>query len=263
MPKYFMLQAPVFRRYDMAAARYPLFKDPRSRAGPINCLVIEADPDPGEIATGGSRKAFGQLGQVAAECGEIATLLRDAGAPHGVGLVDHFRLDPQCTPGESSDVRRALLDRLKQRTWHAVHFAGHVMHDRDAKSANLVLSASRGALLDVKEFVDALPGTQFVFLSSCRSADSYVVMRAAEAFVPAILGFRWTVRDDAAASFARAFYHELFDEHDNSYKYLEYAFRDARKAIYDQNNDDSTWASPVLVMQLEQSPVRTIREAAL
>jgi hypothetical protein len=37
---------PIYRRYDMLlGSRFPLFKDRASRRGPVNCLLIEANPE--------------------------------------------------------------------------------------------------------------------------------------------------------------------------------------------------------------------------
>jgi hypothetical protein len=115
-----------------------------------------------------------------------------------------------------------------------------------------VLSADKGSVLRVDGFSKLLLGTQFLFLSCCRSADSNLIMRAVEQFVPAVLGFRWSVDDVGAEQFARAFYTELFNRSNSRYKYLEFAFRDARKHLYDNDKNDPTWASPMLVLQLKQ-----------
>ena len=245
-PKYWMLHAPVFRRcQDRPGTRYPLFKDTESRRGPVDCLVIEADAAPGMI----EGKVFPALREVQAEVADVCETLGRDRASDGIGVVERLRLE--AVEGNAQALRDAVMRKLRERRWQLVHFAGHAtMFD---KTAALVLSADRECVLAIEDLVERLPYLQFLYLSSCRSADSYFVLRAAERSVPAVLGYRWTVPDGAAAGFAHTFYRELFDRADSSYKYLEYAFRDARKAVYENNPADSTWASPVLVMQLKQA----------
>ena len=245
-PRYWMLHAPVFRRCDeRAATRYPLFRDAESGERQVDCLVIEADPAPAVI----EGKTFAMLGRVHDEGRDVCeTLCRDK-ARDGIGVVERLQLD--AIPGDAAALREAVFGKLRERRWRLVHFAGHATVA--GTTPGLVLSADRASILPIEHLVERLPELQFLYLSSCRSADGYFVLRAAERCVPAVLGYRWTVPDGAAAQFAHAFYHELFDRGGSSYKYLEYAFRDARKATYEKNPADSTWASPILVMQLKQA----------
>jgi CHAT domain-containing protein len=245
-PRYWMLHAPVFRRCnERAGTRYPLFRDEGNRERPVDCLVIEADPAPAVI----DGRTFALLGKVHEEGADVCALLARDKPSDGIGVVERLQLGT--IAGDASALREAVCRKLCERRWRLVHFAGHAAVANNV--AGLVLSADRASIMPIEDLVERLPEVQFLYLSSCRSADSYFVLRAAERSVPAVLGFRWTVPDGAAADFAHAFYRELFDRTDSSYKYLEYAFRDARKAIYERNPADSTWASPVLVMQLKQA----------
>ncbi len=51
-PDFWMLKAPIFRKYEQRADQYPLFKDKKSRYEPFDCLLIQAcarpfvSPDP-------------------------------------------------------------------------------------------------------------------------------------------------------------------------------------------------------------------------
>lgn len=258
---YWMLRAPMFRRYANSIPTTPLFKDGASRAGPITCLVIEADPSGGTIGN----RSFSMLPQITQETESIAATLERNPALHGIGKVNRVRLSE--VSGNKDAVIAALYKELTKHQWNLVHFAGHVASlsraslsgasslnggVEDEKVAALVLSANRGCALDVANFVNKLDGTQFLFMSSCRSADSYVVAHAAKEHIPAVLGFRWTVGDKSAAAFADAFYRRLFSRGGGSYKFLEYAFRDARKFTYQKDVNDPTWASPVLMMQMRE-----------
>jgi hypothetical protein len=244
-PSFWMLNAPVYRRHDAAGARYPLFKDRTSREGPINCLVITADPQAGNIPDGEWAQPFAPLGEIEAEAKDIVAILNNANNTKGNGRVEHLSL-----ANLDADPIDTLNAKLSECTWHLVHFAGHgIKSTRD--EAGLVLVAERGGVIRIADLANKLIGTQFLFLNSCRSADSHFVTKAVEHLVPAVLGFRWSVSDVGGANFARAFYTALFDPAVN--RYLEYAFMRARKAIHDKNSSDPTWASPVLVMQLDQA----------
>jgi len=243
-PAYWMLRAPIFRRYECAMAHPPLFKDPASREGPINFLVIEADPAPGNVPDGEWSGEFAPLPGLATEAGDLVAIFEKARNASGGGVVDRLSLAE--VEGDPID---AVLRKLRERHWHIVHFAGHGTVSAGGK-AGLVLVPYRDGVLPVADLANKLVGTQFLFLNCCRSGDSYFVMRAVESLVPAVLGFRWTVPDASGANFARAFYEALFERGEPSYKYLEYAFMRARRAIHDRNSSDPTWASPMLVMQL-------------
>jgi hypothetical protein len=244
-PAFWMLNAPVFRRHDSAGARYPLFKDGASREGPINCLVITADPQAGNIPDGEWTHGFAPLGEIEDEAKDIVAILEKARGAHGEGRVKHLSL---------ADVDTNPVDKvnkiLSECPWHLVHFAGHGMISAGG-DAGLVLAPERGGVIRIADLASKLVGTQFLFLNSCRSADSYFVTKAVEHLVPAVLGFRWSVSDVGGANFAREFYKALFDPAVN--RYLEYAFMRARKAIHKKNPGDPTWASPVLVMQLDRA----------
>ena len=247
-PSYWMLKAPISRRYDLPGARYPLFKDHPSREGPINVLVIDADPSAGNVPDDEWARDFAPLPEIDREASDLVTIFetaRDRGGRGGV--VDRLsvaRID--------DDPVAAVFAKLSERHWHVVHFAGHGVWSAARKEAGLVLVPERGGVLRVEDLANKLIGTQFLFLNSCRSADSYFVMHAVRQYVPAVLGFRWSVSDKGGADFARAFYAALFDGTRASYKYLEYAFMHARRIIHDRDSSDPTWASPVLVMQLSQ-----------
>ncbi|KQP13694.1 CHAT domain-containing protein [Pseudorhodoferax sp. Leaf267] len=239
---YWMLQAPVFRRYESTTAYPPLFKDHESRHGLINCLVIEADGKAGNVPDGhGGGQGFDRLPHCETECREIVqTLTRAANCD-----VTHLRVQ-----GLGADVATPVLELLRERRWHLVHFSGHLSGDH-AQQAGLVLRADRGGILPVQQLVRQLGRTQLLFLSSCRSASAKVVMQAVEHHVPALLGFQWPIDDGAASRFAQTFYRLLFDPQDSCHRYLEYAFMKARKAAYAHAPEHPSWVAPVLLMQMD------------
>ena len=259
--KYWMLVSPIFRRYyRQNVSRPPLFQDAASERGPINCLVIAAEPKPGILGD----KAFSLLRYLGTEAAKVLEVLARNKA-HGNGDMDFF--DLATVNGDRDQVVSALYEKLKEKPWHLVHFAGHVgvpprallggkqslsEQEKEDKASSLILSPSRKIALDVANFLNKLELTQFLFMSSCRSADGYVIASAARESIPAVLGFRWTVDDKKAAQFAERFYAQLFSQ-GRCFKSLEYAFRDARRLTYEADVNDPTWASPVLMMQLRQT----------
>jgi hypothetical protein len=248
--EHWMLTVPIFRKYPPAGQRLPLFKDVASRQGKIDCLIIEADREGGVVTFGEGETSLATLPNVEHEARDIARLLNLAhDRNQGVGVVKHVRIGDEIARGH--DPVHFVLDLMRNSQWHLIHFAGHAVHSRN--EAALVLSADRNSVLPINTFSKHVVAAQFIFLSCCRSAHSSLIMRMAEQAVPAILGFRWRVDDAGAASFAHAFYTELFNPGNPYYKYLEYAFRDARKYVYDSNSRDPTWASPMLVLQMKQA----------
>lgn len=253
--KYWMLTSPILRRYHASnVTRLPLFQGESSQP-PINCLVIAADAAGGIIGS----DEFGPLDNIGKETAEIEALL-EARHANGIGKVERFDIGQQT--GKAAEVIRKLYAKLEEEHWHLVHFAGHVgfvprglvggpmadkVIERDDRVGALILSPSRRIAIDAVNFVNKLESAQFLYLNSCRSADNYLLANAARERIPAVLGFRWTVGDDSAASFASIFYTKLFSK-GRSYKSLEYAFRDARSATHKNDENDPTWASPVLMM---------------
>lgn len=256
---YWMLHSPIFRRHQRhSTSRQPLFQDEASRTGPINCLIVVADPRGGILG----HKTFALLRHSAQEGKALREILDRDRDTHGITTDILDLADVQ------GDIVEALYAKLKERDWHLVHFTGHVASlprallagktgalseaERADLVSSMILSPSRKVALDVANFVNKLGKTQFLFMSSCRSADGYVIATAARDQIPAVLGYRWTVNDERAAAFARRFYEQLLAR-GRSYKSLEYAFRNARQLTHHRDVNDPTWASPVLMMQQREA----------
>jgi hypothetical protein len=271
--EHWMLKVPIFRKYPPAGRRLPLFKDIASRQGSINCLIIEADAQGGIVNFAGRDISLQSLSKTQEETERIESILAQAcQTDNGRGVVKRVRISEAV--GLRVDPRTYVLDVLRGGNWNLVHFAGHAVQSvkpeesagaarsptatargQRAAQAALVLSADQDCVLPIEMFCQHLGATQFLFLSCCRSAESSLIMRLTEKLVPAVLGYRWRVDDAGASDFADFFYTELFNRTNSHYKYLEYAFRDARRKLYDRNNDDPTWASPMLVLQMKQAEV--------
>jgi DNA-binding NarL/FixJ family response regulator len=240
--EFWVLNAPIFRRYAQPMALPPLFKerDPASRNKPINCLIIEADGEPGIVVdASGIDESFPRLKHLKGEADAVEAILRR----HAGGKVERLSLAEV-----DGDLRACVVAKLGELQWHVVHFCGHV--GGDAEHAGLVLRADAAGVLPVKKLADALTRTQLLFLSSCRSASTRIVMHAVRRLVSAVVGFQWVIDDQAASEFAIGFYDQLFSTADAHARDLEYALLKARRKIYKQHPEHPSWVAPVLVMQM-------------
>jgi hypothetical protein len=241
---YWMLRAPVFRRYQRTGTTYPLFKDRETRNVPINCLVVEASGMGGHVG-GKWDTDLENLDGVADEAKTVEGILRREKEDNGtIQRLEVFRADDHADPVE------ALEKLLESGVWHLVHFAGHALRMQD--TGGLVLKATDKGVMSATHFANLVENkVRFLYLSSCRSADAFFVMKLVERRVPAVLGFRWPVGDQGAQDFARHYYQILFGD-PVSRRFIEYAFLKARKKLFERDEGDPTWAAPVLVMQLER-----------
>jgi hypothetical protein len=243
---FWMLKAPITRQYNVAGDQRPLFKDEKSRRGPVNCLILEADADAGDIAEPRWRHSLNALPELDGEAAAVVRILEEARAAGlGVGRVQRLKISR-----EDDDPIQTVLHALDDGTvWHLVHFAGHGVLDAECQPG-LVLVARDGGVLPFDALTAKLRRTQLLFVSSCRSAGPAFLMRVVDNVVPAVLGYRWKVHDFGAARFAAAFYEALFNRGAASFKSLEYAILEARKKAYGDRADEITWASPLLVTQM-------------
>ena len=244
--EFWMLRAPIVRQYTSSRDPPPLFKDEPSLRGPINCLVIDADPSAGDIDDGDGdwRGHLNVLSESRNEASEIFNVLEAAGPSCGIGRVKRLALDKR-----TSDLSAEVLACLDEGPWHLVHFVGHGVVSKHG-AAGLVLAALPSGVLTFNRLTARLRRTQFLFVSTCQSADPSFLTSAIHDVVPALLGYRWPVRDYGAARFAASFYGALFMRGQKSFKSLEYAFLCARQEAYRLRPDQTTWASPLLLTQL-------------
>jgi CHAT domain-containing protein len=251
-----MLTSPTVRRYSVQgdpskknATRLPLYSAKKQRDEKVNCLIIAADPQYKEIVEGNWAGQYWRLEDIQSEAEKIAAFLqgkRDkVGADCEVGEVGDVRLID--LEGKSINIQKTVLDALGEKDWHIVHFAGHGVIGKDGTAA-LMLSPRLGEALKFLDLANALTGTQFLFVSSCRSADSTFIENAISSSIPAVIGYRWEVKDDEAAALAEEFYTALFTK-GQTYKSVEKALLFARKQALKFNAAGNTWASPVLLTQ--------------
>jgi hypothetical protein len=256
-----MLTAPIYRRYNnRVTPRVPLFKDPASRQNYVNCLIIESDVE-GKIPYP-IDAMFSRLEGVAREAQALEDYFTEQRRRFRLGEVKRYPRDFEKAPEKYVE---GLEKALSGQRWNMVHYIGHskraVTGRVDERTMMNVTEAAGYLVLPPREpypmnrFVDFLKqaNTQFLFLSSCEAAN-YEFLWEASREVPAVLGYRWPVADGDAREFATVFYQKLFE----GTRFLEYAFANARREMYDRikrktayrSEQPSVWASPVLLMQI-------------
>ncbi|HYK90725.1 MAG TPA: CHAT domain-containing protein [Acidobacteriota bacterium] len=258
---FWMLKAPIYRRLRNEAPtdRYPLFQG-ATQAGPINCLIIEAQVDglvPSLKTPDGKPLTYQPLPNVPLEAGWLEEFLKANQEKFGLGQILRISSDRLGDKafnrlGDKSvkDWVRTELSR-PEIDWHLVHYAGHCHYDEAGGKAYVLFPGEEELTeaLDLGIFSVWLSKTRFVYLSGCNSSEENFVFELANNHVPAVLGFRWKVEDDAAAQYTQSFYRDLFEVH----RSLEYAFFTARLQIRDAFARKRIWAAPMLIMQLNNS----------
>lgn len=171
------------------------------------------------------------------------------------------RVDQLHTADATRDVVKGLLNT---GGYHIVHYAGHSGFDLSSPEESRLLFWEKpdrqGQVLPlpISELAMCLQDTdiRFMYLSSCESArtgDSTALLQndflgitdgIIRAGVPAVLGYRWPVAGESAKALAETFYHALARTGQ-----LDSALLEARRQIAGINRKDTTWLSPILVMQ--------------
>jgi len=253
---YWMDRTAIYRGLEVnwdgtVTAPFGLFQDERTRSGPINILIIQADVlVPSDVKEGKLSLHLDPLPGIAYEVESITRLLariKNEGERIGeVCVISCARLPTDASFSE------AVQTALTEKAWHIVHYAGHTHYANDEKAGYLFFPRAdpnrplEPIRIDLFAWMLRKADTRFVFLSSCRSAGQDFIYHLAREHIPAIMGFLWVVRDDRAVDFAKSFYEHLFTADRRT---LENACFEAKKEMHARFPNDPIWASPVLVMQ--------------
>lgn len=184
------------------------------------------------------------------------------------GLVEIERLD--------AATLTLLLQHLRRREYHILHFIGHGGFDERDQDGMLIMQSEQGHTRQVSgeglgiQLHDHIPPLQLVVLNACEGArtapsDPFagVAQKLVQQGVPAVIAMQFEITEQAATTFAGEFYSALADGYP-----VDAALAEARKAIFAQENDVE-WGTPVLYMRspdgrlfdIEQSPgMRTLFE---
>lgn len=153
-----------------------------------------------------------------------------------------------------------VSEALRNGRYHIFHYAGHGLYDETLPEVSgLILHKNNDYRVLTAADLNTLTSNtelRLVFLSCCLGArnashigrgDFYGMLEAiATAGVPMVLGYRWTVLDNAAMHLSEVFYETLWYTFSPGEALLK-----ARIAatLGPKGLDDETWASPVLIMQ--------------
>jgi hypothetical protein len=211
------------------------------RQSPIKILLIGADVQEGMMAEE----------EIKSICEELLRVKKSMGIP----------LEIKCYAEKEMEIER-VKSILKKQDYHILHIAGEGYIDPERPdNSGIVLSSVPGEkyeILRIRELAPLLAIAQprFVYLSLCRGAQVSegralrsgstlgILDALVQMGVPAVLGYRWDVTAQGAKHFAQCFYSQLFAE-----KSLELATFYARREIYNHQDLNETWISPILVNQ--------------
>lgn len=191
------------------------------------------------------------------EAAELARLLPEA--------FERKRIEAEITflPTHLATYGRVRKE-LRSHKYHIVHYAGHGRHAPDRPDESCLFfweeESRKGAVTELRApDLDNLlrdSSVRLLYLSCCEGGAFAPAARAvdhdflgiAEAAVnrgvPAVLAYRWPVKDTSALMLAKTFYTELAED-----GRIDVALMRARREVHGQNNNDPTWMSPVLFIQ--------------
>jgi len=204
---------------------------------PLRALLVSADPT-------------GKLPEIKKEVETLAAEIKIEASRLGLRPEVVLLLDPA-----ASDIQDALV----KGEFHIFHYAGHGYYNSALpERSGLFLGEDQDIkATDLHLLIGGAP-LQLAFLSCCVSARTAresghgdfrgVFDGLAQADVPAVLGYRWTVGDAAATQLAQAFYRSLW----RTLSPPQALFEARRVASMGPlGRDDETWASPILLCQTE------------
>ncbi len=239
VPEPWMIHAPLVRNIASAfAASAQLFEGPPR---PLRCLILCADTSGRvDIDKGGPTIFLPPLPHIRKECEEVRRLFSRVSRQLGFDEPRVEGVDTQLTP------ERLLAVLRDAEPWDVVHYAGHSHHTRDnpAQASLIVGEKEQPVAVRMNEIAPYMRRSKLVYLSSCNSANAGFAFEAVQQGIPAVVGFRWGVRDDLADIHARLFYRKLFKD-----RAIDTALWKTRRAMHRLKRDDRTWASSMLLMQ--------------
>ena len=145
---------------------------------------------------------------------------------------------------------RQVVNALHERPWQVVHLAGHAVIGSDSAAGGLLLS--NGAILGPREVGAMRRVPDLMFVNCCHLAahadggQTYDRVAFAAALAQALIfsgvqcvvAAGWVVDDEAAATFATAFYEALL----RGNRFID-AVAEARAAAYARHPGTTTWAA--------------------
>ena len=189
-----------------------------------------------------------------AQVSELEDLIKMKAGTSGIRVDTRVLVTAKATSNE-------VEKQLSKYEPHIVHYAGHGTTDEaTAENSGLMLwENGNKKVFPARKLASLLSGnkTRLFFVNACLGAwtggdqllnnnDFLGIIDAlVQAGVPYALGYRWYVTDSNSRAFAKHFYDHLFTP-----PFIpERAVWHARRKIYEDNGNNETWASPILVAQ--------------
>jgi len=168
-----------------------------------------------------------------------------------------------------SALQRALRKaKSAGRPFHVWHYLGHGAYDPNAQASVLMFCDESGVAAPVDGFqlgtmFASYPDTRLALLNACEGARSEgedpfagVATALVERGIPAVIGMQFEITDQAAITFAGAFYSAVVDGLP-----VDSALVDARLAVFFLPNWVE-WATPVLFMRVHDGRLFDVQESA-
>jgi CHAT domain len=151
----------------------------------------------------------------------------------------------------------ALLRALQTHTFHALHYIGHGVYDRDAERGVLLFEDDAGWARPVSGdklgmIVHDFSSLRLTVLNACEGArtsrsDPFagVAGSLVQRDIPAVVAMQFEISDEAAIVFAGGFYRPLA-----AGLPVDTSLAAARLAMLAERSDDIEWGTPVLFMRV-------------
>jgi CHAT domain len=220
---------PVVRSLDLARGHRPLRVEP-----PLRILGVVSSPsDYDELDVERERANLGQALSSVADSGSIEL---------------HWLERPSL---------HALLHRLQNETFHALHFIGHGSYDERADEGVLLFEGEDGRGRPVSGdtlgmILHDFTSLRLAVLNACEGArtsrsDPFAGVAGAlvQRDIPAVVAMQFEISDDAAIAFAGGFYEALAMGWP-----ADSSVAAARLAMLADRSDDIEWGTPVLFMRV-------------
>lgn len=186
---------------------------------------------------------------------ELLAAEREA-VQQAAGIDDYYTLVEH--PGSVD----RLLDELRRRPYEIVHFLGHGDIDTQFSQQSYLLFAGENNVPQavnceqLPNLLSASPRTQIIVLNACHGASveaaNTIAMQLVYNGLPYVVAMQGEVFQDAAAIFARTFYHELQGQAS-----LDQAVAESRRRIAEKLPNAIDWSLPALYVSVgvaEASP---------
>jgi hypothetical protein len=161
----------------------------------------------------------------------------------------------------SKPTLNCLQQDLRRSDYHIFHFVGHGRFSEELEEGHLLLEDERGRARfvsgsQIATVLHNKRSLRLCVLNACEGARTSpgnpfagIAQSIVQQGVPAVVANQFEISDDAAISFAHAFYHALADNSP-----VDAALTHARVTLYHENREVE-WGTPVLYMRSDDGQI--------